>query len=130
MSRESSIRLQNTREQSDAQRPARNSCVTFVVSLSNASRGVESGTCRTGPAAAHNQPVEELTEDITNQNVHGMVIEEVQEMARDAAQVFYDHGRTLVWSKKQDERNTFKGPTKMRVFRESEPQRLIERDGS
>ena len=59
--------------------------------------------------------VEELKDesaDVTEESVLSTVIDEIQEKVQVTAPVFYDLVKTAAWSKKQDERNTLKDPTK------------------
>ena len=70
--------------------------------------------------------VEELKEDssvVTEQSVLGMAMEEIQEMVREKAPVFYGLVKAAAWSKEQDERNTLKDPTKVCVLCESRDDR-------
>ena len=62
--------------------------------------------------------VEELKEesDVTEENVLGMMIGEIQEVVQAAAPVFYDLMRTAARSKQQEEQNTLKDPAKVRVY--------------
>ena len=63
--------------------------------------------------------VEELKEDsadITERSVLGSVMEEVQETVQVMAPVFYRLVKTAAWSEEQEERNTLKEPTKVRVL--------------
>ena len=55
------------------------------------------------------------------------VTDDVQEKIRDAAphSIFYDLVRAAAWSMEQDERNTLKDPTKVRVLHVSRLQQLI-----
>jgi len=64
--------------------------------------------------------VEELKDesDITEESVLGTVIDKIQEKVRVTAPVFYDLVKTAAWSKKQDERNTLKEPTKASTWYE------------
>jgi hypothetical protein len=73
--------------------------------------------------------VEELKEesDVTEENVLGMMIGDIQEVVRVIAPVFYSLVRTAAWSKKQEEQNTLRDPAKVRMYYWLGSQRLTRR---
>ena len=63
--------------------------------------------------------VEELKErsaDVTEENILGTMIDEVQERVLVTAPVFHSLVRTAAWSKKQEEQNSLKNPTKVSAY--------------